>query len=300
MAAPTPVSSLVHSSTLVTAGVYVLVRYFYLFFFFDWVYLKFFFIFTILLAGICASLERDFKKVVAISTLSQLGIILFILSVGAWVLCYLHMIIHAFFKSMLFLRTGALISQYGGGQDSRFYRGRVYSFGPSLCFLASCVCLSGFPFFIGFYSKDFIIFRCSLGLGLMFYFSFLVGCLFTVFYRFRLFFLGCFSFYKGFSTLGFLDGFKCLFSVLILFFKSWLLGGVFYWLFLSGSCVFFSFFDLLVGVFLILLGFFMYNKLYFFYEAFVFFCFISYMRWFSSGGSSFLFGKKVYHKFDSR
>lgn len=82
IAAPTPVSSLVHSSTLVTAGVYVLIRFNYLFIFFTINYFKFFFVFTMLLAGVCAVLEKDFKKIVAISTLSQLGIIMFILSVG--------------------------------------------------------------------------------------------------------------------------------------------------------------------------------------------------------------------------
>lgn len=83
IAAPTPVSSLVHSSTLVTAGVYVLIRFNYLFCFFSFLSVKFFFVFTMVLAGICAVIESDFKKIVAISTLRQLGMIMFILSVGA-------------------------------------------------------------------------------------------------------------------------------------------------------------------------------------------------------------------------
>lgn len=82
MSAPTPVSSLVHSSTLVTAGVYVLLRFHYLFFFYGTPFRKAFFIFTMLLAGGCACLETDFKKIVAMSTLRQLGIMLFVLSVG--------------------------------------------------------------------------------------------------------------------------------------------------------------------------------------------------------------------------
>jgi len=81
MAAPTPVSSLVHSSTLVTAGVFVLIRYHYLFFFGGRFFL-FFSLGTMLLAGFCACIEKDYKKVIAMSTLSQLGMILFILSVG--------------------------------------------------------------------------------------------------------------------------------------------------------------------------------------------------------------------------
>jgi NADH-ubiquinone oxidoreductase chain 5 len=83
IAAPTPVSSLVHSSTLVTAGVYVLIRFNYLFTFFCYNFFKFFFVFTMFLAGFCAIVESDFKKIVAISTLRQLGIMMFILSVGA-------------------------------------------------------------------------------------------------------------------------------------------------------------------------------------------------------------------------
>ena len=82
MAAPTPVSSLVHSSTLVTAGVYVLVRFCYVFFLIDFLFFKVFFVLTIFLAGFCANFEKDFKKIVAMSTLSQLGLMLFILSVG--------------------------------------------------------------------------------------------------------------------------------------------------------------------------------------------------------------------------
>ncbi len=103
-------SSLVHSSTLVTAGVYVLIRYHYLFVFWGWLF-KSFSLFTILLAGLCACLEKDFKKVIAMSTLSQLGMILFVLFIGSWLLSFLHIVVHAFFKRTLFLSRGILISQ---------------------------------------------------------------------------------------------------------------------------------------------------------------------------------------------
>src|ERR1700759_3084098 len=157
MAAPTPVSSLVHSSTLVTAGVYLLVRFFYFFYFYDFLVLKAVFLFTMVLAGFGACLEKDFKKIVAMSTLRQLGLMLFTLSVGVWVLAFLHMIIHAFFKSILFLRTGSLMRVLGGGQDSRFFGGSGFSFFSFLYFLVRGLCLIGFPFYIGFYSKDYII-----------------------------------------------------------------------------------------------------------------------------------------------
>jgi len=82
IAAPTPVSSLVHSSTLVTAGLYVIIRFNYLFYFIKVSVFCIFCLFTMILAGGCATVEVDFKKVVAMSTLSQLGLILFVISIG--------------------------------------------------------------------------------------------------------------------------------------------------------------------------------------------------------------------------
>lgn len=298
IAAPTPVSSLVHSSTLVTAGVYVLVRFFYLFFFFGFVYLKLIFILTMLIAGICANVENDFKKMVAMSTLSQLGMILFILSIGVWVLSFLHIIIHAFFKSMLFLSTGSLIRHYGGNQDSRFYGFNSLSFFSFLFFFVRSVCLAGFPFYIGFYSKDFIIIRRSLFLGVFFYFVFLVGCIFTIFYSIRLTLFGYSHWVKGY-TFSFNEERKDFFlPVRLLFFKGWLLGGLFYWCFLSKRTVFFSFFDMLVGLLLILTVLLIYRYFFLFYRLAFYFCVISFMRWFSSGGRSFIFEKVLYHKLD--
>ena len=185
MAAPTPVSSLVHSSTLVTAGVYVLIRYHVLFSGVGW-FVKVFSILTMVLGGITACFEKDFKKVIAISTLSQLGMMLFVLSIGIWVLSYLHMLIHAFFKSILFLRAGSLISHNFGGQDSRFYGGYFFGGVGYVYFLIRCLSLSGFPFVIGFYSKDTIISSLSLGRGFVFLCCFFFGCFLTVCYRVRL------------------------------------------------------------------------------------------------------------------
>jgi len=192
MAAPTPVSSLVHSSTLVTAGLYVLIRFNYLFCFFEFSFFKIISILTMVLGGLCAVIEKDFKKIVAMSTLSQLGIILFIMSLGIWKLCFLHIIIHAFFKSILFLGTGSIIGQIGGLQDSRFYGSGPFMYFSYLYFLVSCFCLSGFPFFIGFYSKDVIIYSVSFVDGAFFYYFFIIGCIFTVVYRLRLLYLSFF------------------------------------------------------------------------------------------------------------
>ena len=254
IAAPTPVSSLVHSSTLVTAGVYVLIRFNYLFIYFTLNYLKFFFIFTMLIAGLCAVLEKDFKKIVAISTLRQLGMIIFILSVGGWILSFLHMIIHAFFKSMLFLRTGSLIGQIAGGQDSRFYGGSSLNYRSFIYFRVRSLCLAGFPFFLGFYSKDFIISSSSVIEGYIYFMIFLVGCLTTVMYRIRLIWSSYMLIFKYNGFHSSLEENAFFVPVTGLFLKCWLLGGFLYWLFLSECMFFFSFFDLFIGLILFVFG----------------------------------------------
>jgi NADH-ubiquinone oxidoreductase chain 5 len=110
IAAPTPVRSLVHSSTLVTAGIYLIIRFFKII-----IFKKIFFfigvmgLITIFFSGLLANLEMDFKKIIAISTLSQLGLILFSLSIGLKNIGFLHIITHALFKSMLFLSCGSLL-----------------------------------------------------------------------------------------------------------------------------------------------------------------------------------------------
>jgi NADH:ubiquinone oxidoreductase subunit 5 (chain L)/Multisubunit Na+/H+ antiporter, MnhA subunit len=120
IAAPTPVSALVHSSTLVTAGVYVIYRYF------DcvqgrWaVYLVFFAIMTILVSGFVALGELDVKKVVAFSTIRQLGVmILSLRAVATKEIGIYHLLVHAYYKSLMFLCVGCGIYKGGGNQDSR-------------------------------------------------------------------------------------------------------------------------------------------------------------------------------------
>ncbi len=156
MAAPTPVSSLVHSSTLVTAGVYLLLRFNFLL---DRVYSFFSFlsIITILVSALGARLEQDFKKIVALSTLSQLGFIVFCICQGFWVLRLIHVIIHAFFKSSLFLATGRLIHSLLGGQDCRIFGSLGGSYFSKIVFIVRSLRMCGFPFLLGFYSKDSIL-----------------------------------------------------------------------------------------------------------------------------------------------
>lgn len=159
IAAPTPVSSLVHSSTLVTAGIYLLIRFNFLFKIGLFSEILFFFSrLTLFIAGVGANLEIDFKKIIAFSTLSQLGLIIIILSLGKVEFAFFHLLMHALFKSILFLCAGLVIHNMSGVQDLR-YLGNFFSYRPMIC---GCIGLArislfGFPFIGGFYSKDLIL-----------------------------------------------------------------------------------------------------------------------------------------------
>lgn len=121
IAAPTPVSALVHSSTLVTAGVFLLVRFFC--FLESFVFFKpallIISVITMLMAGISANIERDLKKIIALSTLRQLGVMMSSLGLGMWKLGLFHLYTHAMFKALLFLCAGSLIHRLQHGQDLR-------------------------------------------------------------------------------------------------------------------------------------------------------------------------------------
>ena len=123
IAAPTPISSLVHSSTLVTAGLYLIIRNYPLVSGsrFSLSALSLLGVFTSLYAGLSSTVEPDLKKVVALSTLSHLGFILLALGLGQLQLAFFHLLIHAFFKSRLFISLGAIIVSRSHYQDSRFF-----------------------------------------------------------------------------------------------------------------------------------------------------------------------------------
>nr|UJM44293.1 NADH dehydrogenase subunit 5 [Mytilopsis leucophaeata] len=161
MAAPTPVSTLVHSSTLVTAGVYVLFRFSACMSGLPMFFLMVSSTMTLLMAGMSATMESDLKKIVALSTLSQLGVMLFALSNSIQNICFFHLITHAYFKATMFLCVGTLIFTGSGLQDYRFagkswYKMPVVSSWLIVC----CSCLSGLPFTSGFFSKDLIVESC--------------------------------------------------------------------------------------------------------------------------------------------
>nr|YP_010627088.1 NADH dehydrogenase subunit 5 [Tremoctopus violaceus]ATR85798.1 NADH dehydrogenase subunit 5 [Tremoctopus violaceus]WBK26779.1 NADH dehydrogenase subunit 5 [Tremoctopus violaceus] len=160
MAAPTPVSALVHSSTLVTAGVYLLIRFFDFLLYWDMFccFLLFISIMTTFMSGICAVYEYDMKKIIALSTLSQLGVMMMSLSLKMPMLSLFHLYTHAMFKALLFLCGGNIIHNYGGLQDIRDVSGVGYYMPMTGVIMNVCnMALCGFPFLAGFYSKDLIM-----------------------------------------------------------------------------------------------------------------------------------------------
>nr|YP_009652904.1 NADH dehydrogenase subunit 5 [Andrena chekiangensis]QCG69817.1 NADH dehydrogenase subunit 5 [Andrena chekiangensis] len=226
MTAPTPVSSLVHSSTLVTAGVYLMIRYNEVLFFFDLYLLIFVSVFTMMMSGLIANFEYDLKKIIALSTLSQLGFMMSIMFFGLVDLAFFHLIVHAMFKSLMFLCVGGFIHSMSDNQDIRNYGGMFYIYPlKSIVMLISLFCLCGIPFLSGFYSKDlifeyFLVSTMNVILMVMFYMS----MIFTVSYSVRLviwLFLDCYNFLP-FSSLK--ESTLISVSMIILMFMSIFLG----------------------------------------------------------------------------
>ena len=154
MAAPTPVRALVHSSTLVTAGVYLLLRFNHQRF--EW--MAALGGATIVIAGLCACAEIDIKKIVALSTLSQLGVIMVALAAHQKDFCFFHLVTHAMFKALLFICVGVGIHTIFGSQDFRRFGGvRRLLVWPSSFLVIANLALLGFPFISGFYRKDLIL-----------------------------------------------------------------------------------------------------------------------------------------------
>lgn len=191
IAAPTPVSALVHSSTLVTAGVYLLIRFNILF---VNSYLGSFLLLigglTIFIAGLGANFEFDLKKIIALSTLSQLGLMIRILAIGFPKLAFFHLLTHALFKALLFICAGAIIHNIKNSQDLRVI-GRLINQIPltSACLNVANLALCGMPFLAGFYSKDLILEIVRLSyVNIFSFFLYFFSTGLTVCYSFRLVF----------------------------------------------------------------------------------------------------------------
>nr|WMV00253.1 NADH dehydrogenase subunit 5 [Kikihia sp. 'muta east'] len=202
MAAPTPVSALVHSSTLVTAGVYLMIRFSNIILNFDYISLFMLIsILTMLMSGISANFEFDLKKIIALSTLSQLGIMMTIIMFGYPMLSFFHLIVHALFKATLFLCAGILIHNFNNNQDIRVMGCLSFQMPLTITMMnIANMSLCGIPFLSGFYSKDLIMeTMCSSHINLLIMMFMYIGIGLTSFYSARLTFFSMnmnYNFYK--------------------------------------------------------------------------------------------------------
>ena len=195
MEGPTPISALIHAATMVTAGIFMVARMSPLFELSDTA-LSFVIVIgsiTALFMGLLGVIQNDIKRVVAYSTLSQLGYMTVALGASAYSVAIFHLMTHAFFKALLFLGAGSVIIGMHHDQDIRNMGGlRKYMPITWLTSLIGSLALIGTPFFSGFYSKDSIIEAVALseiaGSGFA-YFSVMAGVFITAFYSFRMYFL---------------------------------------------------------------------------------------------------------------
>jgi len=195
MEGPTPVSALIHAATMVTAGVYLIARTHLIFEQARTIELIAAGIgaLTLLVAGLIALVQTDIKRVIAYSTMSQIGYMFLGAGVGAYSSGMFHLMTHAFFKALLFMTAGLAIHALSGEQDIRKMRGlgKVMPF-TKWCFLAGALALVGIPPFSGFFSKDSIVAAtAALGTwyGWVFWLCGIAGALLTGLYTFRLWFL---------------------------------------------------------------------------------------------------------------
>src|SRR4051794_28274071 len=194
MAGPTPVSALIHAATMVAAGVYLVGRFFPLFTEDVLLYIAYTGGITLLIAASIAIVQTDYKKVLAYSTVSQLGFMMLGLGVGGWAAGLFHLLTHAFFKALLFLGAGSVYHAVHTYEMP--YLGGLRKKMPITAYtmLAATMAISGVPLFSGFYSKDAILATALFRVmrSPQHFFLFLLpalGAAMTAFYMFRLWFL---------------------------------------------------------------------------------------------------------------
>ena len=229
IAAPTPVSALVHSSTLVTAGVYLLIR------------MNIFLIntnrsnvliilgtVTIMIAGLAAIFEIDMKKIIALSTLRQLGIMIIILGAGNPLLAYFHLISHAFFKAILFICAGIIIHNIKDYQDIRNMGSGLMSLPITISIImVANLRLCGLPFLSGFYSKDIILEIIIIkGLRLLIMSIILLSTFLTVAYSCRIRFLVAVNLINSESFFSIVDGDKIILTGIFILLPFSIMGGI--------------------------------------------------------------------------
>lgn len=199
MAGPTPVSALIHAATMVTAGIFMITRLNFLFDITVNVQLIIAVVgaVTSLVAAFIALVQNDIKKVLAYSTVSQLGLMFLALGLGAYEIAVFHVITHAFFKACLFLGSGSVIHALHGEQDMRKMGGlRKYMKVTYITFLVATLAISGIPIFAGFFSKDEIL-MVAFHENPILYAIASIASIMTAFYMFRLLYLTFFKEFRG-------------------------------------------------------------------------------------------------------
>jgi NADH-quinone oxidoreductase subunit L len=199
MAGPTPVSALIHAATMVTAGIYLIIRSKAIFVLSPvaMAIVAAVGIFTALFAATIALKQNDIKKILAYSTVSQLGFMFFALGLGAFDAAFFHLITHAFFKALLFLGAGSVIHALHGQQDIRLMGGlKSKTRITFITMLIGTLAISGIPPFSGFFSKDAIL-AAALHANPLLWALALGVSLLTAFYMFRLLFLVFYGNYRG-------------------------------------------------------------------------------------------------------
>nr|QYJ09229.1 NADH dehydrogenase subunit 5 [Notonecta amplifica] len=291
MAAPTPVSALVHSSTLVTAGVYLLIRFSSLFSNIDCYFLVVISMMTMFMSGLGASFEYDLKKIIALSTLSQLGLMMSILFLGFPLLAFFHLLTHAFFKALLFLCAGLIIHCMSDSQDIR-HMGGVVNYLPFTC---SCFCISslslcGLPFLSGFYSKDMILeVYVMSGYNMFLYMIFFISVGLTVAYSTRLIYYcmsdGC----NMYVCQSYFEDNKMIISMIFLTLMSIISGSVLCWfIFMTPSLVVLPFLLKMMPLFFIIMGGWLGYELSFFSFNFIPFSYLYYKASYFMGSMWFM------------
>ena len=199
MAGPTPVSALIHAATMVTAGIYMIARSNILYTIapISMDIVAGVGLFTALFAATIGLFQNDIKKVLAYSTVSQLGYMFLALGVGAYTGAVFHVMTHAFFKALLFLGAGSVIHAMSGEQDIRNMGGLKKHLPTTyLTFFIATIAIAGIPPFAGFFSKDEILAH-AFEYNRFFWFMGVLGSLLTAFYMFRLFYLTFFGTFRG-------------------------------------------------------------------------------------------------------
>nr|YP_009740479.1 NADH dehydrogenase subunit 5 [Lacanobia aliena]QID03218.1 NADH dehydrogenase subunit 5 [Lacanobia aliena] len=317
MAAPTPVSALVHSSTLVTAGVYLLIRFNVLLV--DTLFFKFLLLIsslTMFMAGISANYEFDLKKIIALSTLSQLGLMMSILSMGMPLLAFFHLLTHAMFKALLFMCAGVIIHLMNDMQDIRFMGGiSLYIPMTCLCMNISNMALCGIPFLAGFYSKDMILEMVSFSnFNFLIFFLYYVSTGLTMYYTIR---LSMYLMVNDFNLLSIYnlydEDYVMVKSMLVLLFMSIVCGSMLMWLIfyypymiylpfnLKLMVIYVSLIGLIMGYLISNMNFSSLNKHLMTYNLSTFLCLMWFMPSLSTYGLSYYFlnyGQKLLKNID--